>query len=118
MDDAVALAVRRHAADGENAHALYRFAVHVEGACRCMDDVSVVGYLRGPRRCSVHHAPLSHAAFWRTKGVMAAGLQGHSSLHISMSADQRLRMQRRCVRAMQHHDASVPDVLATDGRTL
>lgn len=96
---------------------LYRFAVQVEPACRCMDDVSIVGYLRGPRRCTVHNRRLDEAAFWRTKGVMAAGLQGKSSLHISMSGAQRLRMQIRCMDAMRQHDASVPDVLATDGRT-
>ena len=99
------------------AAALYAFAVAVEPDCRCMDDVSIVGYMRGPRHSDVRNVPLSPDLFWHTKGVMAAGLQNRNSLHISMSAEQRLRMQRRCVRAMQRHDASVPDVLATDGRT-
>ena len=100
-----------------SASAMFDFAVSVEGECRCMDDVSIVGYMRGPRGCTVHHAALTDDAFWHTKGVMAAGLQGKHSLHVSMSANQRLRMQRRCVRAMQRAYASVPDVLATDGRT-
>lgn len=96
---------------------MYDFAVRVEEACRCMDDVSIVGYMRGPRGCSVHHHSLSTRAFWQTKGVLAAGLQGKHSLHISMSANQRLRMQRYCVTAMRREFPSVPDVLATDGRT-
>ena len=96
---------------------MFDFAVSVEEDCRCMDDVSIVGYMRGVRGCSVHLLALADAAFWHTKGVMAAGLQGKHSLHVSMSAGQRLRMQRRCVTAMQRAHASMPDVLATDGRT-
>ena len=42
-----------HLSSFGSAEAMFAFAVRVEEACRCMDDVSVVGYMRGPRGCSV-----------------------------------------------------------------
>ena len=95
----------------------YAFALAVEESCRCMDDVEIVGYMRGVRSCAVHNRVLDEPDFWRTKGLMAAGLQTKGSLHLTMSGPQRQRWQRACVRAMRTVFPGVPDVLATDDRT-
>ena len=73
----------------------YAFALAVEESCRCMDDVEIVGYMRGVRSCAVHNRVLDEPDFWRTKGLMAAGLQTKGSLHLTMSGPQRQRWHAR-----------------------
>ena len=93
------------------------FMAAVADACRWVDDISVVGYMRGPRGCTVLTPALDRTQFNTVKGrhvnlpgALLGGASGHAK-------NIRQRMQRNCSRALRARDDRVPDILLLDSRT-